>query len=100
LPAGGPAGPRAAPPGEGRAGGQHREWGTALKYLPFVLKHLRRNWIRTTSTAVAMATVICVSSTLRSGLAEVNGPLESTSASRLVTRHAVSLVFNLPRAYA
>jgi len=71
-----------------------------LKYLPFVFKHLRRNWIRTTSTVVAMAICIFLFCTLRSVLAEVNGLLDSTSASRLVTRHAVSLVFNLPRAYA
>ena len=71
-----------------------------MKYLPFVFKHLRRNWIRTTSTVVAMAICIFLFCTLRSVLAEVNGLLDSTSASRLVTRHAVSLVFNLPRAYA
>jgi putative ABC transport system permease protein len=32
-------------------------------------------------------------------LAEINGLLDSTSANRLITRHAVSLVFNLPLAY-
>ena len=29
-----------------------------MKFLPFVLKHLRRNWIRTTSTVLAMA--VCI----------------------------------------
>ena len=29
-----------------------------MKFLPFVLKHLRRNWVRTVSTVVAMA--ICI----------------------------------------
>ncbi len=37
--------------------------------------------------------------TLRSVLAAVDSLLESTSANRLVTRHAVSLVFNLPLSY-
>ena len=71
-----------------------------MKYAPFVLKHLRRNWIRTASTVVAMAICIFLFCTLQSVLAEVNGMLASLSASRLVTRHAVSLVFNLPLAYA
>ena len=70
-----------------------------MKYLPFVLKHLRRNWIRTSSTVVAMAVCIFLLCTLRSVLAEVDGMLAASSASRLVTRHSVSLTFNLPIAY-
>jgi len=70
-----------------------------MKYLPFVFKHLRRNWVRTTSTVVAMAVCIFLLCTLRSVLSEVDGMLEASSASRLVTRHSVSLTFNLPMAY-
>jgi putative ABC transport system permease protein len=70
-----------------------------MKYLPFVLKHLRRNWIRTSSTVMAMAVCIFLFCTLQTVLAEVNAQLASSSASRLVTRHAVSLVFDLPLAY-
>ena len=70
-----------------------------MKFLPFVLKHLRRNWIRTASTVVAMAICIFLFCTLQSVLAEINGMLASANASRLVTRHAVSLVFSLPLAY-
>ena len=70
-----------------------------MKFLPFVLKHLRRNWIRTTSTVVAMAICIFLFCTLQSVLAEINSLLAASNASRLVTRHAVSLVFNLPLAY-
>jgi len=70
-----------------------------MKYLPFVLKHLRRNWVRTTSTVVAMAVCIFLLCTLRSVLAEVDGMLAASQANRLVTRHAVSLTFNLPMAY-
>jgi putative ABC transport system permease protein len=70
-----------------------------MKYLPFVFKHLRRNWVRTGSTVVAMAVCIFLLCTLRSVLAEVDGMLEASSATRLVTRHSVSLTFNLPVAY-
>ena len=70
-----------------------------MKYLPFVLKHLRRNWVRTTSTVVAMAVCIFLLCTLRSVLAEVDGMLAASQANRLVTRHAVSLTFSLPMAY-
>jgi len=70
-----------------------------MKYLPYVLKHLRRNWIRTASTVLAIALCIFLFCTLQSVMAEVNALLEATSANRLVTRHAVSLVFNLPLSY-
>ncbi len=70
-----------------------------MKFVPFVLKHLRRNWVRTTSTVVAMSVCIFLFCTLQTVLASINGMLASTSASRLVTRHAVSLVFNLPLSY-
>ena len=71
-----------------------------MKFLPFVLKHLRRNWIRTTSTVVAMALCIFLFCTLQSVLAQIDTMLEAGNASRLVTRHAVSLVFDLPLSYA
>src|SRR5713101_8900982 len=70
-----------------------------MKFVPFVLKHLRQNWIRTLSTVIAMSVCIFLFCTLQTVLASINGMLESTSASRLVTRNAVSLVFNLPLAY-
>jgi len=70
-----------------------------MKYLPFILKHLRRNWVRTLSTVLAMGLCIFLFCTLQSVLAAVNSLLDSSSASRLVTRHAVSLVFNLPLSY-
>jgi len=70
-----------------------------MKFLPFVLKHLRRNWIRTTSTVAAMAICIFLFCTLQSVLAEINALLAASNASRLITRHAVSLVFQVPLAY-
>ncbi len=70
-----------------------------MKFLPFILKHLRRNWVRTGSTVVAMAVCIFLFCTLQTVLREINAQLESANAARLVTRHAVSLVFDLPLAY-
>jgi len=70
-----------------------------MKFLPYLLKHLRRNWFRTGLTIAAMAVCIFLFCTLQSVLAEINSLLDSTSANRLVTRHAVSLVFNLPLSY-
>jgi putative ABC transport system permease protein len=70
-----------------------------MKFLPYLLKHLRRNWIRTTSTVLAMALCIFLFCTLQSVLAEIGALLEGTSARRLVTRHSVSLVFDVPLAY-
>ena len=70
-----------------------------MKYLPFVFKHLRKNWIRTGSTVVAMAVCVFLLCTLRSVLAEVDSMLAASQANRLITRHAVSLTFPVPRAY-
>jgi putative ABC transport system permease protein len=70
-----------------------------MKFLPYLLKHLRKNWFRTALTVAAMALCIFLFCTLQSVLAAINGQLEATSAKRLVSRHAVSLVFNLPLAY-
>lgn len=70
-----------------------------MKFLPYVLKHLRRNWIRTGSTVMAMAVCIFLFCTLQTIIAAVNYGLKSASASRLVTRHSISLVYNMPMAY-
>ena len=71
-----------------------------MKFVPFILKHLKRNWIRTGSTVFGMALCIFLFCTLQTVLYEINGLLEGTSANRLITRHGVSLVFNLPLSYA
>lgn len=70
-----------------------------MKYLPFVLRHLRRNWVRTASTVLAMSICIFLFCTLRTVIEAVNWGLRSGNASRLVTRHSVSLAFNLPLSY-
>jgi len=70
-----------------------------MRFLPYLLKHLRRNWFRTALTVLAMALCIFLFCTLQSVLAQINALVEGTSAKRLVSRHAVSIVFNLPLAY-
>jgi len=70
-----------------------------MKFVPFILKHLKRNWIRTTSTVLAMAVCIFLFCTLQTLIAAVTWNLKSSGASRLNTRHSVSLVFNMPNSY-
>jgi putative ABC transport system permease protein len=70
-----------------------------MRFLPLILKHLRRNWIRSLLTIMAMAVCIFLFCTLQTFIAAVNRNLRTANASRLVTRHAVSLVFNLPVSY-
>jgi putative ABC transport system permease protein len=70
-----------------------------MKFLPYLLKHLRRSWFRTALTVLAMALCIFLFCTLQSVLAQINALLDSTSAKRLVTRNSVSIVFDLPMAY-
>ena len=70
-----------------------------MKFLPYVLKHLRRNWIRTLSTVFAMSICIFLFCTLQTVLEAVTWGLQSANASRLVTRHALSLANVLPLSY-
>ena len=70
-----------------------------MDYLAFVALHLRHNWIRTTSTILVMASCIFLFCTLRTVLVAVNQGLQTVSASRLVTRHLVSLMFTIPTSY-
>ena len=67
-----------------------------MKFLPFVLKHLRRNWIRTLSTVLAMAVCIFLFCTLRTVITSFEASLRASEATRLVVRHGASLVFPLP----
>jgi putative ABC transport system permease protein len=67
-----------------------------VKYLPLVLKHLRRNWVRTLSTITAMALCIFLFCTLRTLIDAVTWSLNTAQDSRLVSRNAVSLMFPLP----
>jgi putative ABC transport system permease protein len=70
-----------------------------MKFLPYVLKHLRRSWLRTLSTVFGMALCIFLICTLQTVLAAMEASVRGASPARLATRHAVSLVFNLPVSY-
>ena len=70
-----------------------------MKFAPLILKHLRKNWIRTLSTVLAMSVCILLFCTLQAVVEAVNFGLHAGNANRLVTRHYVSLVFNLPLNY-
>jgi putative ABC transport system permease protein len=70
-----------------------------MKFAPFVLKHLRRNWIRTLSTVMAMALCIFLFCTLQTLITAVTWNLRSSGASRLITRHSVSVIFNLHNSF-
>jgi len=70
-----------------------------MRYLPYVLKHLRRNWVRTASTVAGMAVCIFLICVLQTVLAAINAGRDAADPGRLVTRHGVSLIFNMPIAY-
>ena len=70
-----------------------------MKYVPYVLKHLRRNWIRTASTIAGMAVCIFLICVLQTVLAALHSSMDAADPGRLVTRHGVSLMFNMPLAY-
>ena len=58
-----------------------------MKFLPFVLKHLLWNWIRSGSTAVAMALCVFLFCTLESALVRFNRVIDTRSPRRLVTHN-------------
>ena len=70
-----------------------------LKFLPFVLRHLRRNTIRTASTVAAMALCILLFCTLQSALTRFNRVIDTRSPRRLVTRNAVTFMIPIPVAF-
>lgn len=70
-----------------------------MKYLPYVLKHLRRNWIRTASTLAGLALCILLICVLQTVLDAIRTTTADADPSRLITRHAVSVNFRLPLSY-
>ena len=67
-----------------------------MKFLPLVLKHMRRTWIRTGSTTVAMALSVLLFCTLQSALTRFNRVIDTRSPKRLVTRNAVTFMLPMP----
>ena len=70
-----------------------------MKYLPYILKHLRKTWIRTLSTIAAIALCIFLISVLQTALEAFYGGMENASTERLITRHRISLAEDIPLAY-
>ena len=70
-----------------------------MKFFPYVVKHLRRSWLRTLSTISGMALCIFLICVLQTVLNAMDRNIKATQPDRLATRHAVSLVFNMPYAY-
>jgi putative ABC transport system permease protein len=70
-----------------------------MKYLPYILRHLRRNWIRTSTTVLGMAMCVFLFCVLQTIIQAVDFGLGAGSANRLVTRHAVGLTNNMPVTY-
>src|SRR5215510_10402731 len=73
--------------------------GAKMKYLPYVLKHLKRNWIRTASTLAGLALCIFLICVLQTVLDAIRRTATNADPSRLITRNAVSLNFRLPLSY-
>src|SRR5687767_370733 len=70
-----------------------------MRFLPYVLRHLRHKWLRSGSTVAAMAVCVFLFCTLRTVLKAMDDMRELGNVQRLVIRHAVSLAYNLPLAY-
>jgi putative ABC transport system permease protein len=71
-----------------------------MRFLPFVLKHLRATWVRTASTVVAMGLCVFLFCLLRSVLDHFDQFVHSRNPRRLVTRNAVSIMGSVPLTYA
>src|SRR5438552_18689319 len=70
-----------------------------MKYLPYVLKHLKRNWIRTASTLAGLVLCIFLICVLQTVLDAMRTTTQNADPSRIITRHAVSVNFRLPLSY-
>jgi putative ABC transport system permease protein len=70
-----------------------------MKYLSYVLKHLKRNWIRTASTLAGLVLCIFLICVLQTVLDAIRQTTADADPSRIITRHAVSVNFRLPLSY-
>ena len=70
-----------------------------MKFVALIFKHLRKSWIRTVSTVVAVSVCILLFCTLQTVLEAINFGLHSGSSKRLISRHSVSLAYVLPLNY-
>jgi len=70
-----------------------------MKYLRYILAHLGRAKRRTFLTISSIALALFLFCTLRTVMTSFDSALRASSDTRLVVRHAASLVFPLPLAY-
>lgn len=68
-----------------------------MKFVSFVLEHLKRNWIRSASTAIAIALCIFLFCTLQTFVASLKG-FRAQGKTRLITHNGVSRIGRLPPA--
>jgi ABC-type phosphate/phosphonate transport system permease subunit len=69
-----------------------------MKWMPFVLARLRQNWIRTGSTAAAIAVCIFLFCTLQTFVASPHESVNQGPA-RLITGNGISRFYSMPNAY-
>jgi len=69
-----------------------------MKWMPLVFARLRQNWIRTASTAGAIAVCIFLFCTLHTFVAALHGSVNQGPA-RLITGNSISRFYSLPNAY-
>src|ERR1700739_2150665 len=79
-------------------GGTRDQTTLRMKWLPFVFARLRQNWIRTASTAAAIAVCIFLFCTLQTFVASLRGSVNQGPA-RLITGNSISRFYSLPNAY-
>ena len=70
-----------------------------MKFLGLVLAHLMRSKRRTFLTVSSIAIALFLFCTLRTVMTSLDAGIRASDDTRLVVRHAASLVFPLPLAY-
>jgi putative ABC transport system permease protein len=70
-----------------------------VKYLRYVLSHLWRTKLRTSLTVLSIMVALFLFCFLRTVMTSLDAGLRASDDTRLVVRHAASLVFPLPLAY-
>lgn len=71
-----------------------------MKLLKLIFRNTLRHWLRTSLTVLGLAIAVVAFIVIRTTIDAWYAQAEAASPDRLVTRHAVSLTFFLPVAYA
>jgi putative ABC transport system permease protein len=70
-----------------------------MKYFRLIFRNALRHKLRTSLTVLGIAVAILAFALLRMVVGAFYAGLDASAADRLITRHAVSFVFSLPRTY-